>query len=282
MNNYEKEDLTMKKGGLFCFCIMVILLPKLAVSEVFVNETFDDGAFNPPSKYICDIPEPPGCTNTARHVIDVKHHGTHSLECVYNQAGAAGVKVRASDYGAGSSFGEDAYLRFYIKYDTNFRFYSMTKMIIWHGNHVYFNINGCRADGSNAGDENGSRYGRPTILCESGPSSWMYVDPAFVVDVENQANGGWWMFEWNLNGNTGETSLWIMRPQDSVPTKVIDNARCNDCDGDNGTIDINWINAVSGGSGGKCWIDDVVIADEYSNPINQPSPPTGLKIINVD
>ena len=153
--------------------------------------------------------------------------------------------------------------------------------ILEYTNHVYFNINGCRADGSNPGNEDGSRYGRPTILCESGPSSWIYVDSAFVVDVQNQQGGGWWMFEFNLNGTTGRTSLWIKRPQDSVPTKVIDNASCNDCDGNNETIDINWINAVGGGSGGKLWIDEVIVADEYIGPIgqsNSPNAPTNLKI----
>ena len=266
----EKENKIKNKKRLGVFIgilFLMILLSNLINAEVYVNEGFEDGAFDPPYKYICDVPEPSDCTNTAEHVTNVKKAGTRSLECVYNQAGAAGVKIKPGDYGY-SNFGNNAYLRFYIKYDLSFRFYSMTKMIIWHGNHVYFNINGCDSDGNNEGSVDGSRYGRPTILCEGDAHSWYYVDTDFVVDVENQQGDGWWMFEWNLNGDTGKTSLWIMRPQDSVPTKVIDDVSCDDGDGANEELDINWINAVSGGSGGKLWVDEIVVADEYIGPIN--------------
>ena len=92
-----------------------------------VTENFEDGKFNPPYRYRCNIPEPAKCTNTVEHTTKTRKAGKYRLECVYNQGGATGLKILPRDYGR-KDFGNDVYLRFYIKWDPDFRFYYHTKV----------------------------------------------------------------------------------------------------------------------------------------------------------
>ncbi len=257
---------------IFFLSVTVFLLPGFAISEVLVNETFDDGSFTPPYKYVCDIPEPAGCTNSAKHVTNVKRAGTHSLECIYNQAGAAGIKLNPSAYGH-TDYGNNAHARIYFKHDSAFRFHERTKLFIWHkaGMDPYLNINGCSSSGTGK-DVSGSAYGDISFYIEDTNGRFRYVSDEMASKGHTQADwvvtagDGWWMVELSVDTDGDIINLWVMRPEDSTPTHVFNNVSREFSAEPMETLDVNWLNATTSGSGGKMWIDEVVISDQYIGP----------------
>ncbi len=264
---------------------ILLLVPLPAMAEIFVNENFDDGAFGPPYQYLCDIPQPAGCPNTAEHTTAERVAGTHSLESVYNQYGAAGVKIYPSDYGH-ADFGKDTYFRIYVKYDANFVFHNRTKLIRWHGNEVYINTNATTANGARwkgwwDGEVGSGPYADIGIYMTGGPD-WKYVSNEMHNRGEDgsswviHAGQGWWMIELRLNSNNGTFDLWVQRPSDGAPTKIFDQEPLP-ISATNGYVDVNWLNSADGGSGGKLWVDEIALADEPLYPVegvsSSPPPP---------
>lgn len=284
----------MKKMLLICFNVLFIVWPSLSLSEVFVNETFDDGVFGPEAKYCCDVQFSPlpigsgdcsGCTNAIQHVTDSKRTGSHSLKCVYNQYGAAGVKILPSQYGK-SDFGTDVYVRMYVKWDQNFRFYHRVKLWRLHsaGNDPYLNVNGCEQSGSGTFGDSISGTPYADIGFYSADNQFKYVS----IEMGNKgyeskdwvitAGDDWWLIEVHLyqEGGNPKFDLWVQRPEDSAPVLVFNNVtQPNMATGPFGELDMNWINDVGSGSGGTFWIDEVVLANQYIGPIEGEVPSLG-------
>ena len=167
-------------------------------------------------------------------------------------------------------------------------------MIRWHkpGNDPYINTNGCGPNGYiQDGPSDGSLYGDICVYhVESG--GFVYVantmagkgeDPA---DWVVTAGDDWWMIEARFNTQNHTVDFWVLRPEDSTPTKVFDGLYQAGLDtGEFQTIDFNWLNSTNVGSGGKMWIDEIVIADQYIGPLSGGSEGgsvmTGLKITGV-
>jgi hypothetical protein len=315
-----KEEMDMKKvtacSQLF---LLIFFIPMISWATVYVDEGFEGGTFDTTPVGICyGAPECTcssgettcqcsGGTNYARIQSDVKHSGTRALKVFLNDPGGAGALIDPAYYTSPNWTSKTAlYLRFYIYYDSAYRWYNRNKMIVWriaNAPDLYINCNGVtwpwsESNGSATCDV-GVYFGMsPSNSCGS-LSPWKN-DEFYYVAKSSGANkgqswlvapGGWYYFEIFVDTVNRSLSFWMQRPGDPSPTLIIDKKSlvgCSNMDGSGGEyfqgIEADgFINDISGPSGGIFYIDDIKIADTYMGPINSAelpiSAPTGLKTV---
>lgn len=265
----------MKNLTVFCCFFTVLFTPWSQAQGFWVSESFESKTWKAYT-YLCGVPMPAGCRNTVALTSAQSRGGTYSLECVYREKGAAGLIMYPANYGM-VNYQNKSHFRIYLKWDSAFKFYNRTKIIRWHSAHFYINVNASGPDGITTakgwpqGGQLTSQYGDFGVYVTGmGNADWKYAsdkmkDSSWVV----KAGDGWWMMEVSLDVVQKQFDLWLMRPQDKTPTKIFTNESLPWIDSGLNSlskIDVNWLNSVDGPSGGKFWIDELVISDTYIGP----------------
>lgn len=246
-----------------------------AGATIFLNETFDDGTFNPPVAYECDYGVADvDCTNEATIVTSPNRAGTHSFSGIYVESGAAGFIIEPADYS--TTFPTKSYLRFYINHDASFRSYNRTKVLRWHladAPDLYLNCNGSLVSGLD--EVSGTPYCDLGIYFGFDPANACNFTNEFFYSIKDAgldssyvvtSGSGWYYVEIMVDIPNKQLSWWVGRPGDVTPTVVVENMSLSGCanfDGNESlsTFETGWMNSVASGSGGRWYMDELIIAD---------------------
>jgi hypothetical protein len=300
-------------------CVLFIFFPFLVYGTDYVDEGFETHtSFTSPllgivygdpectcssgqTTCICS-----GGTNYTSIQTSTVHSGSRSLKVFLDDPGGAGALISPNYYTSPNWASKTAlYTRFYVYYDSSYRWYERNKVIVWritNAPDLYINCNGVtwpwsESNGSATCDI-GIYFGMsPSDACGS-VSPWS-SDEFYYVAKSTGANkgqdwlvspGGWYYFEAFVDTANRRLSFWMQRPGDASPTLIIDNKSlvgCSGMDGSGGEYfgDMEadgFINSVTGPSGGTFYLDDIKISDTYIGPTSGVGPsltiPAGVTI----
>ena len=285
---------------------MICLFPAKSFSAVYVNEGFEGNSFDgTPEGYIgsdgscttggteCSVTAGTctGCDGVTNKVFiqsSVVHSGSYALKGQFvSTAGAASFKLIDTRYGI--TFPTTIYVRFYIRWDSAFRFYSASKVFERSFNY-YFTIRGVTST-SNWGGADNTPYGMIGMYSSDQSAKTVcgaYTDDLagiamsrqctnsdganWIIDLTNPDHIGWWYFEVMIDMVNDKFSVWVKRPKDTSVTQVFNEMAWTF---NNNTDEIHWMwlnDCGTGKGGGIVYVDDVVVANEYIGPTEESTP----------
>ena len=280
----------LKIIGAFFFCIFFLSIFSNLSFAAIASDNFEDGAwsgepyYTAPMRYIDECPlDDHNCqengTNTSVFSTSESNSGNYSIKGNFSVNGGAGIGFDPDDYN-GSIAGTDMYLRIYVKFPSNFRFSYRFKLFRWHGwsPNLYININACTSTGMRwvgywENESENSQYGDVGIYTDNmGFKEYVsnaMDDSAWVIPV---GHSGWYYIEAHINSSTDKADIWMKRPADGSPTKVISDLDISGgFSGSGGYTDVGWFNWYAAETGGPWYFDDIAMSDAYIGPLEDGS-----------
>jgi hypothetical protein len=275
-----------------------------ANATVLINEGFEGNSFNrTPEGYVhsggscisggsvckTGIAACSGCIgpNISEIQSSVKHSGTYALKSQFlgeanGECGAASFKIIPSYYSV--SLPTTFYVRFYIYWDANYRFYSASK-IFERSYNFYFTIRGVSSTSAFSNSADNTPYGAIGMYSSNQSAKTVcgsYSDDlaliaykrqcdygdgsSWIIDLTNPNHIGWWYFEVKLDLANNKFSVWAKRPKDTAVTKIYSDMPWT-FNTSRDEIHWMWMNGCGTGKGGGItYVDDVAIGDSYIGP----------------
>jgi len=241
------------------------------------------------------------CASTLRNSASIQaavaHGGVRAMKGTLVAPGGAGVLISPAAYRSPDwSQKRDLHLRFSFLYEAGYRWSVRNKLVVWRitdAPDLYINCNGVSwpwAETAGAATcDLGVYFGMsPSDSCDAVPpwsaeravnggGAFYYLASRTGANRGQQwlvSPGGWYTLEVHVDLVNRRLDLWLQRPTDPAPVKVIDNQTLVGCNGIDGVASEvfdgleadGYLNSAAGPSGGSYYLDDLVIADSYIGP----------------